>query len=287
MRVVAIVAARNEQRFITDCLEHLFRQGVQGYLIDNESTDRTVALAERFLGRGLVGIETMPHQGIYRWRAILERKEQIGAALGADWIMHVDADEMPLPPPWASSLAAAYARVEAQGYNAVNFLEFTFVPTREAPDHDRPDFQRTMRWYYPFIPAVPFLMRAWKRQPLPVELSWSGGHLVRFPGLRVCPESFPMRHYLFLSVPHAVEKYVTRAYDPAEVEMGWHGWRAKLTRAMIELPMQEELREYSSDHEMDATNPRTTHYLDDLVCARASAAPRGRYVPRWALRGRF
>jgi glycosyltransferase involved in cell wall biosynthesis len=267
MQVVAIVAARNEERFITDCFDHLLRQGVQGYLIDNGSTDRTVTLAERFLGRGLVGIETIRHEGTYPWRAILERKEQVGAALDADWIMHVDADERPLPPAWASTLAAAFAQVAVQGYNAVNFIEFTFVPTREAPDHDHPDFQRTMCWYYPFIPLEPFLTRAWKRQRSPVELAWSGGHLVRFPGLRVCPESFPMRHYQFLSVPHAVEKYVKRPYDPVELEMGWHGWRARLTRETIELPMREELREYSSDRALDATNPRTTHYLDDLVCA--------------------
>jgi glycosyltransferase involved in cell wall biosynthesis len=271
MRVVAIVAARNEERFITHCLDHLLRQGVEGYLIDNGSTDRTVTLAERFLGRGLVGIETMRHEGTYRWRAILERKEQIGAGLDADWIMHVDADEMPLPPAWAPTLPAAFAEVEAQGYNTVNFFEFTFVPTREAPDHDRPDFQRTMRWYYPFIPRVPYMTRAWKRQQSPVELAWSGGHLVRFPGLRVCPESFSIRHYLFLSVPHAVEKYVKRPYDPDEVEMGWHGWRARLTREMIELPMQDGLREHSTDRELDATNPRTTHYLEDLV-ARAWVA---------------
>jgi len=88
-----------------------------------------------------------------------------------------------------------------------------------------------------------------------------------------------MRHYLFLSVLHAVEKYVERPYDPEEVEMGWHGWRARLTREMIELPMQDGLREHASDRELDATNPRTTHYLDDLVCAKASAAPRGTYVP--------
>ena len=37
MRVVAIVAARNEERFITGCLEHLLRQGVQAYLIGRSS----------------------------------------------------------------------------------------------------------------------------------------------------------------------------------------------------------------------------------------------------------
>jgi hypothetical protein len=46
MRVVAILAAYNEERFIAGCLEHLIEQGVDAYLIDNESTDRTVDATE-------------------------------------------------------------------------------------------------------------------------------------------------------------------------------------------------------------------------------------------------
>ena len=51
MRVVALLATYNEERFITACLGHLTGHGVEVYLIDNESTDRTVQLAERFRGR--------------------------------------------------------------------------------------------------------------------------------------------------------------------------------------------------------------------------------------------
>ena len=52
MRVVAILATYNEERFIAPCLENLFRQGIQAYLIDNDSRDQTVAIARRYLGRG-------------------------------------------------------------------------------------------------------------------------------------------------------------------------------------------------------------------------------------------
>ena len=31
-----------------------------------------------------------------------------------------------------------------------------------------------------------------------------------------------MRHYLFLSVEHAIRKYVERGYAADEVEAGWH-----------------------------------------------------------------
>lgn len=259
-RVVALLATYNEERFITGCLEHLIGQGVEVYLIDNSSTDRTVEIAERYLGRGLIDIEPFPRtEGVYKWRSILERKELLATTLEADWFMHADADEVRLPPRSARTLAQSFAEVEAQGFNAVNFLEFTFVPTREAPDHDHPRFWQTMRWYYPFLPRYPHRLNAWKPQPERVELAPSGGHRVRFPGLRMYPESFKMRHYLFLSVAHAVSKYVERSYDPAEVQGGWHGWRARLMAEKIELPSQKDLRFYTSDDELDPSNPRTRH----------------------------
>jgi glycosyltransferase involved in cell wall biosynthesis len=265
MRVIAVLATYNEERFIAGCLEHLFRQGVEVYLIDNCSTDATVAIAERYRGRGLIDIETFPRHGVYRWRGILERKEQIATVLDADWLMHVDADEIHLPPREERTLVQAFAEAERQGYNAVNFLEFTFIPTRETPDHEHARFQETMRFYYPFAPSFPHLLRAWKRQSGPVELAWSGGHQVRFPGLRLSPVPFPMRHYLFLSVPHAIRKYVNRRYDPAALEAGWHGWRAQLRSDLIGLPASAELRPYRGDDLLDPSDPRRRHYLDEML----------------------
>lgn len=263
MRVVAILATYNEERFIAACLENLFRQGIQAYLIDNDSTDQTVAIARRYLGRGLLDIENFPRDGVYRWSSILERKEQLAATLEADWFMHVDADEIfPSPRP-GMTLAEILAEVEGQGYNAVNFVHCTFIPTIEAPEHDHSQFQETMRSYYPFMPTFPHLIRAWKRQPVPVELARSGGHLVNFPGRHLYPQTFPIRHYLFLSMSHAIRKYVFKRYDPAEVQNGWHGWRVTLTPDMIKLPSQAELNTYISDYELDASNPRTRHCFFD------------------------
>jgi Glycosyl transferase family 2 len=261
MRVIALLATYNEERFIAGCLEHLFRQGVTVYLIDNCSTDRTLSLARRYLDRGLIAVETLPRHGSFSLRSQLERKEQLASTLDGDWFMHVDADEIHLPPRSNSTLAEAFAAAEAEGCNAVNFQEFTFLPTREAPDHDHPDFQQTMRWYYPFLPFFPHLVRAWRRQAEPVNLTASGGHEVQFRGLRLYPESFRMRHYPFLSMAHVQHKYLDRQYDVAEVQSGWHHWRPNLTRELIQLPTQSELRLYRSDDELDPSLPRTQHYL--------------------------
>ncbi len=267
MRVVALLAIYNEERFIAGCLEHLIGQGVEVYLIDNQSTDASLTIAEQYRGRGLIDIETLPRTGgVFSLVTQLKRKEQLAATLDADWFMHVDADEIRLPLRSGMTLAQAFADVESQGFNAVNFMEFTFIPTREAPDHDHPDFQRTMRWYYPYSPRYPHRLSAWKRQTEPVELSWSGGHRVRFPDLRMYPEAFPMRHYLFLSVPHALEKFVYRRYDPVEIErLGWHRARASIDPSNIQLPAESELRTYTSDDELDASRPLTRHLLADAL----------------------
>lgn len=260
-RVVAIIAAFNEERFIGGCLEHLFANDVEVYLCDNESTDRTVEIATSYLGRGLRGIETLPRDGTYRWRQILARKQQLAAELDADWFLHLDADEIPQSPCPDQTLAEALAEADRAGYNAVDFHELTFVATREAPDHDHPDFRRTMRWYYPFAPGPLHLVRAWKQQPT-VDLVSTGGHQARFRGRRISPQPLFLRHYLILSREHMLRKYVRRRYDAGEVRKGWHGWRAKLTPDDIDLPSQVQLRFTGGDADLDASSPRRQHFIE-------------------------
>lgn len=266
-RVVAILATYNEERFIGGCIEHLIGQGVSVYLIDNSSTDQTLEIARDYLGRGLIGIENFPKdEGLYKWREILKRKEELASTLEADWFMHVDADEIHLPPVVNQTLSGALAEVQREGYNTVDFQEFVFVPTRETPDHDHPNYQKTMRWYYPFAPSShPRLMRAWRKQSEYVGLREGGGHTVDFPGMKVYPEKFPMKHYLFLSIDQIVRKYGNRNFETSEIQRGWHGWRARLSTKLISLPSQEELKTHSSEEELDPSNPRTKHITENWV----------------------
>jgi glycosyltransferase involved in cell wall biosynthesis len=259
--VVAIIATYNEERFIGGCLEHLFANGVEAYLCDNESTDRTVEIARSYLGRGLRGIETIPRDGTYRWRKILARKQQLATELTADWFLHLDPDEIPQSSHPGQTLAEAFGAADVAGYNAIEFDELTFVATREAPDHDHPDFRRTMRWYYPFAPRPLHLVTAWKRQPR-VDLVSSGGHQAKFRGRRISPQRLFLRHYLILSEEHMLRKYVRRRYDADEVRSGWHGWRARLTPDDLRLPSQAELRFTADDADLDASSPRRQHWIE-------------------------
>jgi glycosyltransferase involved in cell wall biosynthesis len=244
---------------VRSCLEHLLEQGLSVYLVDNSSTDRTVEIAQDFVGRGLIGIEQLPRDGLYRWGRILRRKEELAQELDGDWFVHVDADELRLPPVGYATLAEALGAVDRAGFNAVDFQEFTFVPTREEPDHDHDRFLQTMRWYYPFSPRRPNQLNAWKRQRRRVDLASAAGHRVDFPGLRPYPRPFPMRHYLFLSVEHAIRKYVERRYDPEELESGWHRARAALRAEDITLLPQAQLKRYRSDESLEPSEPRKEH----------------------------
>jgi glycosyltransferase involved in cell wall biosynthesis len=281
MKIVAILASYNEQKFIRACLEHYLEQGIEVYLLDNDSADDTLAIASEYLGRNLIGIERIPRHGMYQWRKILMRKEQLADEIQADWLMHSDPDEIRVAPDSTQTLAEAIADVDKQGYNAVNFMEYTFLPVRESPDHDNAEFQKTMRWYYPFAQRHPHRLNAWKKQRrrwpgaralfselahnhrwrVPsVNLRDSGGHVVQFRGIHPYPVDFKLKHYIVLSLEHAIQKYVKKSFDPKEIA-GSHGWRATAKEHEFLLPSQSQMRVYKSDNELDASNPLTEHLL--------------------------
>jgi glycosyltransferase involved in cell wall biosynthesis len=262
MRIVALLATYNEERFIRACIEHHVAQGLEVFLIDNESTDRTLEWAREFEGRGLAGVETLPRDGVFRWANILRRKEELAKTMGADWYLHLDADEFFIPPPRFASVRAAIEAADAAGCTACNAKEYVFVPTRESPDHDGPGFRDTMRSYYPFEPRDPHRLCTWKQPAGGVDLAGSGGHRVAFPGLRRSPWDLGMKHYLFLSPGHAADKYGRRKYDEAEVQGGWHRWRADFMQRQLRLPSAADLRAWTRDDALDASNPLKRHIID-------------------------
>ena len=56
IRVVAIISTFNEGDVIGHVIRHLVDNGVEVYVIDNHSTDDTVAEAKKWLGRGVLDI---------------------------------------------------------------------------------------------------------------------------------------------------------------------------------------------------------------------------------------
>jgi glycosyltransferase involved in cell wall biosynthesis len=259
MRIVALLQTYNERRFIARCIEHLVDQGVQVYVVDNESTDGTLEIAERYVRRGVIGLESLPRHGVWNLGAQFQRKQELAASLDADWLIHLDADEVRISPDRRLCLADELRTADEAGFNAVNFLEFTFMPTVESPDHDHPDYERTMQWYYPFLPGYPHRLNAWRRQDGPIDLVSSAGHRVAFPHLRMSPRNLYMRHYLFLGVEHALEKYVLRGPAATTDDGNWLGWRTQLEGTHIELPHERQLRRWIPGEPLDRSEPFARH----------------------------
>jgi glycosyltransferase involved in cell wall biosynthesis len=269
MEIVALIAARNEAAYIARCLEHLHRNGIAFCLIDNESTDATVDIAKRFQGRGLVKIVTVPFPGFYDWIGLLETKSELASTLGADWYIHQDADEILEAADGRQTLHDAIGEVAAAGYNAINFDEFVFVPTDEREGYEDKDYVALMTRYYFFEPHPLRLIRSWSGT-YRVDLAQSGGHVASFPGQKIYPKNFVLRHYITLSLAHLRKKYASRIYSEREVkELGWHGWRAEFAKWEIKLPDPNTLKTYKGDGVWDKSDPKTTHQFimrkDDAI----------------------
>lgn len=241
MRVVALMTVRNEELYLERCIRHLQSQGVEACIIDNGSIDGTRAIAESYLGRGVMRIEDLPFTGQFELARILRNEERLAGEIDADWFMHHDADEIREAPRGFATLVDGVVAADRQGYNAINFDEFVFVPTGEDEDYERSDYVAAMKHYYFFEPAPMRRLNLWKNTGQPVDLVSKGGHVVRFANRRVFPQSFVMRHYIVLSKAHAIRKYGDRRFSATEVGKGWHSTRATFSELGLRFPDRSEL----------------------------------------------
>lgn len=227
--MVAIIAAYNEADIIGQVVGNLIEHDVRVYLLDDGSTDGTVAAVEPYLGHGLLGVERVagndgrPATG-FEWERILRRKTELAGELDADWFIHHDADEF-RESPWPHlSLSAAIRAVDALGFNAIDSTRLDFWPV---DDSFRPgdDVRRTFTHYAAPAPYDRLQIRCWKKTEAGVDLASSGGHEARFAGRRVFPIRFLLRHYPIRGQAHG-ERKVFRERKPRFVEgeraRGWH-----------------------------------------------------------------
>jgi hypothetical protein len=199
-RVVAILSAYNEADIISPVIAHLVDNGVDVYLIDNRSSDDTVAEAARWLGKGLLKIEEFPGREPapgemlpFDWTAILRRKEELAEELDADWFLHHDADEIREAPWPGMKLRDAIRWVDRLGYNSIGFRVFNFPPVDDAFTAGTDPREHFSYWKEPedFDRSQ---LKCWKGGR-PVSLVPSGGHEAAFPNRNVFPIPFLMRHY--------------------------------------------------------------------------------------------
>src|SRR5688572_24131025 len=132
MKLVMAMKVRDEGDVLEDNLRFHHALGVEHFIVtDNRSSDRTVEILERYARAGIATV-TREESTNYKDEAIawMQRMaRQASAELGADWVIHGDADEFWWPV--EGTLAEALAGVPPE-FGAVSAPRTEFVARPDA-----------------------------------------------------------------------------------------------------------------------------------------------------------
>lgn len=224
--VCAIMSTYNEEDIIEETVSNLINQGVDVYIIDNNSTDKTVDSVSKYVGNGLINIENILHledgKEIYNWSAILERKAELSRNLDYDWFIHTDADEIRNSPWPGINLKDGIKAVDDLGYNLINFELFDFKLTESTPS-----FGSVEKRFVFFSKAETYNTRqvkAWKKNSS-IDLVSHGGHLALIDSPKLFPIKFILKHYPVRSIEQGTKKILSERlarYSKEEKAKNWH-----------------------------------------------------------------
>jgi len=227
-RLVAFMAAHNEEDIIVQSIRKWTDQGVHVHVLENWSTDSTYELVKGLEGHLPVTVERFPHDGpsqFFEWAAMLERFEELSGEIEADWFVRRGADEV-LTPPWPGmSYRDGIYLVDRAGFNCVDHtvLNFNPVDDRFPPGTDHERYFR--HFEFPTQPTAFRQQKAWKNCGRPIHMAASGGHDLPFESQRVYPFKFLLKHYPFRSQEHGERKVFRERkprWNPAERARDWH-----------------------------------------------------------------
>jgi hypothetical protein len=225
--------------------------------------DSSVNLYAHFTPDPIILVERLPYRGFVSLWDQLEARRKIHRNLKHDWLILHSPDEILEHQLYGRSLRDAIEEADADGYNALNFNEFVFLPEPERDLRGKDYYSDILRYYF-FAPFKNRLNRAWKNG-LGFDDQSSGGHRLSGAQLRISPVSHVLRHYIVLGYEHAVAKYLNRTFDEVDLKLGWHGNRRNFTRFNLTIPAKSEFlhflesrdsRNYCRDH------PSSKHYWE-------------------------
>jgi hypothetical protein len=246
-RVVAFMAAYNEEDIIVESIKKWTDQGVRVHVLENWSTDDTYKLARELESRLPVTVERFPKDGppkYFDWGAILERIEALSREIEADWFVRRGADEI-LVSPWpGTSYRDGLYLVDQAGFNCVDHTIVEFHPVDDGFEPGM-DHEAYFRHFDLKHLSHPRQRKAWKNCGLPISTIPSAGHDVVFAGRRIYPFKFLLKHYSFRSQKQAERKVFRERkarWNPKERARGWHIHYDSMQEGhqFVQLPFEKE-----------------------------------------------
>ena len=226
---LALVTTYNDSDIAEEIVAKFLDDGIEVLVQDNWSTDGTFEqLTALAAARSNLSVERFPELGRSQYfdlRTICRMKEEIAANNPGRWIIHHDSDEIRCSP-WAGiSLRGGLNIAERMGYTAVDFTVCEFRPVNDVLS---PEFslERQIRHFeYSRVPGHFSQTKVWRQGAERIDLASSGGHQAQFPGNKIFPYKFLLKHYPLRSPEQARRKiFVERQprYAPQERAIGWH-----------------------------------------------------------------
>jgi glycosyltransferase involved in cell wall biosynthesis len=263
LSICAVIAVRNEAQYLQVLLPLLLNQGIEVVILDNGSTDQSHKIYAAYDGNPIIYVRHIPYLGTFSLIQQLEEKRKIFEQIKHDWVIHHDADEVFEHFQPGLTLRDAIQEADDNGFNALNFDEFVFLPEPDGDYAGRNYYKEMLRYYF-FEPFKNRKNAVWKRA-MNFDNRRSGGHLLSGDGLSFFPTNHVFRHYITLSQEHAIDKYLTRTFSQDDKSLGWHGNRLNFTRENLALPTAHPylftLNSYDSkDFRRDSPTPK--HYWE-------------------------
>jgi hypothetical protein len=226
-RVVAFMAAYNEEDIIVQSIKKWTDQGISVHILENWSTDTTYKLAKELEKQLPITVERFPKEGpsmYFDWGAMLGRIEALSREIEADWFIRRGADELVVSPWPGLSYRDGLYLVDQAGFNCVDHTIVEFYPVDDGFETGM-DHEAYFRHFDFKNLSHPRQRKAWKNFGQPISTIPSAGHDVVFDGRRIYPFKFLSKHYSFRSQSHG-EKKVFRErktrWNPKERARGWH-----------------------------------------------------------------
>jgi hypothetical protein len=253
-RVVAFMAAYNEEDIIVHSIRDWTHQGIAVHILENWSTDATYDLARQFESEGLVTVERFPKDGpspTFDWGAILTRIDELTQEIQADWFVRRGADEV-LAAPWPGvSYRNGLYLVDRAGFNCIDHTVIEFLPVDDGFEAGSSHEAYFEHYEFAKNPAHFQQRKAWKHSGQAVSTVASGGHDVPFEGRRVFPFKFLLKHYPVRSQEHGERKvFLERKarWNPEERAKGWHNHYDSMEAGHVFLHPPLERERFSQEH---------------------------------------